>query len=156
MRKTIVLLTVALLAGCAATPDATVEPPVPPTTTVPPTTVAPPTTTLPAPVSVRDVEAAFLEDIRDESWTLPSVTWVDVASDDQLLEFAEIVCGAFGDGLDFTLVSLLTIQAGVEQYGSAWTGDDDWLVGYGIASAVIHFCPTFLQDLQDELDAYGV
>lgn len=110
------------------------------TTTMRPTTTT--TRSIPAmPSGTALQKEIFVEILRDRSSELDMVTFIDVASDDEVIEWGQLICGLLTNTENFLAVGLIAEQAGSESFGSEWNEDDETMVWYGMGAAIPAFCP---------------
>lgn len=107
-------------------------------TTAPTTTLAS-TATFPGDTG----ETAFVLYLRQASLDYPNdVTWVDVMSDDELLEMGGVICSLFED-MEMTSVLLGFKLALDEQFGDTVVAADYELAGTAVGAAVGALCPEY-------------
>ena len=123
------------------------DPAAPPLDTTTTTTTPPTTSTLPATTTTHDTspqwafDAAFVSQMRAESLEYADVTWVDIASDDLLLEWGYAMCSVLDVTPTFEAALATAFQAGEDTWGDEWGLADQMLVASGIGGAIAAFCP---------------
>lgn len=117
---------------------------VPVTTTTQPATT---TTTQPATTSTYAswiADETFVSVMRDTSYGLELVTWVDLVDDDYLIEWGHLFCFQMDehDGV-WEDAALYALNAGIEAFGDAWNNDDSLMIGAGSGAAIAAYCPWY-------------
>jgi len=117
----------------------------PTTTTRAPTTttVAPTTTTRVTNTTLSDavIELIYVDVVRMASETVNDLTWIDMATDDELITWGWTWCVLLDDYMDAETTYFAAAEYEADLWGDALTEDDMWLIAYVGGSATEAFCP---------------
>jgi len=113
----------------------------PATTTLQTTTVSTTTTTYDLPIEA--MEMAFVLTMRDHSNDMTDVTWVDIANDDEIVEWGYLFCEVITNTGSWSTALMISMNAGENTFGEQWFADDEDMVAFGSGAAIYAFCPEY-------------
>ena len=120
-------------------PTTTTQAPTTTTTTVPPTGK-----TLRDDIDIELVDAAFVMVMRDASYELDQLTWVDIVDDDYIIEWGNLFCFQMDEhGGVWEDAVVYAIDAGVRSFGVDWNNDDTMMIAIGSGAALAAYCPWY-------------